>query len=172
MAVKHNQPITEAITKIELCLTEVTDWYGKNQHKLNTEKSEAVIFLISKQRSDLPSDISVTIGGHQVVPKPSVQNLGVIFDSGLIMQAHVAQIAKSCYHQIRNIVRSLMMRAKPWYTRLLLHASTTRIRCYKAFRRQRCSICNVYKTAQPGSSTVLENTTTSRQCCRICTGYR
>ena len=30
MAVKHNQPITEAITKIEQCLTEVTDWYGKN----------------------------------------------------------------------------------------------------------------------------------------------
>ena len=26
MAVKHNQPITEAITKIDQCLTEVTDW--------------------------------------------------------------------------------------------------------------------------------------------------
>ena len=48
MAVKHNQPITETITKIEQCLTEVTDWYGKNQVKLNTEKSEAVIFLTSK----------------------------------------------------------------------------------------------------------------------------
>ena len=59
MAVKHNQPITEAITKIEQCLTEVTDWYGKNQLKLNTEKSEAVIFLTSKQRNDLSSDISV-----------------------------------------------------------------------------------------------------------------
>ena len=62
MAVKHNQPITEAITKIEQCLTEVTDWCGKNKLKLNTEKSEAVIFLTSKQRNDLPSDISVTIG--------------------------------------------------------------------------------------------------------------
>ncbi|KAK2160011.1 hypothetical protein NP493_1673g00000 [Ridgeia piscesae] len=68
MAVKHNQPITEAITKIEQCLTEVTDWYGKNQLKLNTEKSEAVIFLTSKQRNDLPSDISVAIGRHRVVP--------------------------------------------------------------------------------------------------------
>ena len=98
MAVKHNQPITEAITKIEQCLTEMTGWYGKNQLKLNTEKSEAVIFLTSKQRNDLPSDISVTIGGHRVVPKPSVRNLGVILDSGLTMQAQVAQMAKSCYH--------------------------------------------------------------------------
>ena len=61
MAVKHNQPITEAITNIEQCLTEVTDWYGKNQPELNTEKSEAVIFLTSKQRNDLPSDITVGI---------------------------------------------------------------------------------------------------------------
>jgi hypothetical protein len=93
MAVKHNQPITEAITKIEQCLTEVTDWYGKNQLKLNTEKSEAVIFLTSKQRNDWPTDISLTIGGHRIVPKPYVRNLGVLHDSGLTTQAHVAQIA-------------------------------------------------------------------------------
>ena len=83
MAVKHNQPITEAITKIEQCLTEMTDWYGKNQLKLNTEKSEAVIFLTKTKRNDLPCNISVTIDGHRVVPKPSVRNLGVILDSGL-----------------------------------------------------------------------------------------
>ena len=61
------------------------------------------MFLTSKQQNDLPSDISVTIGGHRVVPKPSVRNLGVILDSGLTMQGQVASIAKSCYHQIRNI---------------------------------------------------------------------
>ena len=102
MAVKHNQPVIEAITMIEQCLTEVTDWYGKDQRKLNTEKSDVVIFLTSNNRNDLPSDISVTIGGHRVVPKPYVRNLGVILESGLTMQAQVAQIAKSCYHQIRK----------------------------------------------------------------------
>ena len=68
MAVKDNQPIAEAITKIEQYLMEVTDRHGQNQQKLKTEKSEAVIFLTSKQRNNLPSDISVTIGGHRVVP--------------------------------------------------------------------------------------------------------
>ena len=43
---------------------------------------------------------------------------------------------------------------------------------YTAFRRQRCSVCNVCKTALPGLHAVPENTTTSRQCCRIYTGYR
>ena len=37
------------------------------------------------------------------MPKPYVQNLGVILDSGLNMQAQVAQVTKSSYHQIRNI---------------------------------------------------------------------
>ena len=72
---------------------EVTDWYGKNQLKLNSEKSEEVIFLTTTKRNNLPSDISVTIGGHRVVPKPSVRNLGVILDSGLTMQAAQRAIA-------------------------------------------------------------------------------
>ena len=33
----------------------------------------------------------------------SVRNVGVLFDSGLTMEAQVAQIAKSSYYQIRNI---------------------------------------------------------------------
>ena len=91
MVMTHKYITTEAITKIEQCLTEVTDWYGKNQLKLNTEKSETVIFLTSKQRNDLPSDISMSIGGrYRVAPKPSVRNLGVILDSGHTMQAQVA----------------------------------------------------------------------------------
>ena len=67
---------------------------------------------------------------------------------------------------------SLMMRVKPWCTHSSMHGSTTRIRCYIAFRRQCCSVCNVCNITQPGSSTVRENTTTSRQYCSICAGYR
>ena len=88
---------------------------------MNTEKPQAVIFLTSKQRNDLLSDSSVTIGGHRVVSKPSVRNLGVIHDSGMTMQAQVAQIVKSCYHQIRNIgqIRSSIT-DEAWKT--LVHA--------------------------------------------------
>ena len=84
----------------------------------------------------------MTIGGHWVVPKPSVRNLGVILDSGLTMQAQVAHIAKSCYHQIRNIGQIRSSITDDVCKTLVLHASTTRMRCYVAFRRQRCSVCN------------------------------
>ena len=121
----------------------------------------------------MTSDISVTIGGHRVVPKPYVRNLGVILDSGLTRQAQVAQIAKSCYHQIRNIgqIRSSITDDA---CKTLVHALVTARLGYAntANRRQRCSVCNVCKTALLGSSAVLENTTASRQYCSICTGYR
>ena len=135
MAVKYNQPITEAITKIEQCLMEVIDCYGKNQLKLNTEKSEAVIFLTSKQLNDLPSDISVAIGGHRVMPKAklSVRNLGVILDSGLTMQVQVAQIAKSCYHQIRNI-EQIRASITDDACKTLVHAHVTARLDYAAIR--------------------------------------
>ena len=106
------------------------------------------------------------------MPKPSVRILGVILNSGLTMQAQVAQIAKSCYHQIRNIGQIRSSITDDVCKTLVLHASTTRMRCYTAFRRQRCSVCNVCKTALPSSSAILENTTTSCQYSSISTGYR
>ena len=43
---------------------------------------------------------------------------------------------------------ALMMRAKPWWTRSLLHASTLLIHCYAAFRRQCCSVFTQNLAAQ------------------------
>ena len=67
---------------------------------------------------------------------------------------------------------SLTMRAKP----LVYALVTARLDYANALlyglpqtMLQRLHVC---KTALPGSSTVLESTTTSRQCCNICTGYR
>ena len=89
------------------------------------------------------------------------------------MQAQVAQIAKSCYHKIRNIgqIRSSITDDA---CKTLVHALVTARLDYAnaGFRRQRCSICNVCKTALPVSSAVLENKTTPRQYCSICIGYR
>ena len=103
-------------------------------------------------------------------------DLGVILDSGLTMQAQVAQIAKSCYHQIRNIgqIRSSITDDA---CKTLVHALVTARLDYAnallyGLPQTTCSVCNVCKTALPGSSALIENTPTSRQCCSIYTGYR
>ena len=84
------------------CVQQVADWMERNQLKLNKKKSEAIIFLTAKQRVDLHTEISLTIAGHRIMPKSYVRNVGVLFDSGLTVEAQVAQTAKSSYCQIRN----------------------------------------------------------------------
>ena len=37
----------------------------KNLFKLNTEKSEAIVFFPAKQRDSLPADVYITVAGHQ-----------------------------------------------------------------------------------------------------------
>ena len=51
----------------------------------------------------MPADLFLTIAGHRVTATSSVRDLGVVLDSTLSMQAHVGQVTKSCYYQLRNI---------------------------------------------------------------------
>ena len=107
------------------------------------------------------------------MPKPYVRNLGVILDSELTMQAQIAQIPKFCYHQIRNIgqIRSSITGDA---CKTLVHACsfTPRLRECAAIRPSADNAAAFATCAKLRSSTVLENTTTSRQCYSICTGYR
>ena len=66
---------------------EVVDRLKKNQLKLNREKSEAIVFLTTKQRVDLPAEVPLTIAGHRAILRSSVRNWGVLFNSGLTMEA-------------------------------------------------------------------------------------
>ena len=147
------------------------DWYGKNQLKLNTEKSDIKTtkrfalwyFHDNWWASSCAKAICTKPRSHtrQWTDYASAGCSG----SKVLLSPGTSTLDKSGQ-------ASLMMHAKPWYTRVLLHASTTRMRCYTAFCRQRCIVCNMCKTALPGSSAILENTTTSHQYCSICTGYR
>ena len=105
MTIERDESIVAALSKVEACVADVAEWVERNhlKLKLNREKSEAIIFFTVKQRVDLPAEVSLTIAGHRVIPKSSVRNLGLLFDSGLMMEAHVAQITKSSYCQIRNV---------------------------------------------------------------------
>ena len=78
-------------------------WMAKNDLKLNAEKSQAIIFQTSKHRVNKQPEVFVEIAGHRIALSTSVRNLGVVFDSRLNMEEQVAQTAKSCYYQLRNI---------------------------------------------------------------------
>ena len=105
LPVERDESIVAALKKVELWVAELAAWFTKNLFKLNTEKSEAIIFFPAKQRDSLPTDVYITVAGRRIQPSSCVCNLGVQFDSNLKMEHQIANTVKSCYCQIRNIGR-------------------------------------------------------------------
>ena len=66
--------------------------------------------------------MSLTVGGNNIVCKMSVRNLGVLFDTSLTMNEHIASVSRSCYAHLRGIskIRSNLSSDS---AKLLVHAS-------------------------------------------------
>ena len=112
--------IESALARIETCIIDVAAWMARNDLTLNAEKSQAITFHPSKHRVNKQPQVCVEIAGHRIALSTSVRNLGVVFDSRLSMGEQVAQTAKSCYYQLRNIgqIRSSITKvpAEHWCT--------------------------------------------------------
>ena len=101
--------ISELLHSIQSCISDVEAWAIANMLKLN-DKTE--LMLVTSKRSkhlhSLPT--SITIGNAQIPFKQSVKNLGLTLDCHLTMNAHVSNIARTCYfeqHRLASISRFL-----------------------------------------------------------------
>ena len=95
---------------MQSCISDVKAWATANMLKLNDSKTE--LMLVTSKRSkhlhNLPT--SITIGNAQIPFKQSVKNLGITLDCHLTMNAHVSNIARTCYfemHRLASIRRFL-----------------------------------------------------------------
>ena len=71
--------------------------------KLNDNKTELML-VTSKRTKHLHSlPTSITIVSVQIPFKMSVKNLGLTLDSHLTMNAHVSNIARTCYFELRRL---------------------------------------------------------------------
>ena len=71
--------------------------------KLNDNKTE-LLLVTSKRTTHLHNlSTSITIGNAQIPFKQSVKNLGFTLDSHLTMNAHVSNIARTCYFELRRL---------------------------------------------------------------------
>ena len=77
--------------------------YSSNMHKHNDNKTELMLVTCkrTKHLHNLPT--STTIGNAQIPFKQSVKNLGFAFDCHLTMNAHVTNIALTCYFELRRL---------------------------------------------------------------------
>ena len=71
--------------------------------RLNDNKTELMLVTSNrtKQLHNLPT--SITMGNAQIPFKQSVKNLGFTLDCHLTMNAHVSNIARTCYFELRRL---------------------------------------------------------------------
>ena len=88
---------------MQSCISGVKAWATVNMLKLNDNKTE--LMLVSSKRTkhlhNLPT--SITMQNSQIPFKQSVKNLGFALDCHLAMNAHVSNIAQTCYFELRRL---------------------------------------------------------------------
>ena len=90
-----------AISQLQNCISEISDWMNKNKLKLNEDKTEFLIAGTSHQHAKIMIN-SLSVSGAIIPASPYVKNLGVIIDSELTLSDHMTYICKSSYHYLRN----------------------------------------------------------------------
>ena len=122
---------SELLQSMQSCISEVKAWATANMLKLNDNKTE--LMLVTSKRTkhlhNLPT--SITIGNAQIPFKQSVKNLGLTLDCHLTMNAHVTNIARTCYFELPRLA----------FSRRFLSITATAI-LVSAFVLSRIDYCN------------------------------
>ena len=95
--------IYELLHSMQSCISDVKAWATANILKLDDKKTE-LMFVTHKRTKHLDNlPTSITIGNAQIPFKQSVKNFGFTLDCHLTMNAHVSNIARTCYYELRRL---------------------------------------------------------------------
>ena len=100
---KHARAPSELLHSMHSCMSDVKAWATANMLKLNDNKTEHMLVTSkrTKHLHNLPT--SINMGNDQIPFKHSVKNLGFTLDCHLTMKAHVSNIARTCYFELRRL---------------------------------------------------------------------
>ena len=88
---------------MQSCINDVNAYATADMLKLDDNKTE-IMLVTSKRAKHLHNlSTSITIINAQIPFKQSVNNLGFTFDCHLTMNAHVSNIARTCYFELHRL---------------------------------------------------------------------
>ena len=127
----HSNDVDHDITiqRIATCMVDIKNWMTLNKLKLNSDKTDLVIFYPTHRQP--PKQSAVSVGSEIIKPANSIKNFSVIFDKCMTMLPHVNSVCKSAFYHIRNISR----------IRKLLTTESTEILVH-VFVRSHLDYCN------------------------------
>ena len=91
-----------AIDKINLCISDLRTWMIKKKLKINDSKTEFLV-ITSSFLNKMYDDLQLEVGMSKISSSTKARNLGVIFDKFMNLDAHIGNICKSTYFQLKNI---------------------------------------------------------------------
>ncbi len=90
---------SEAIARLEACISDIHEWMLTNRFKLNNDKTEFLKFLPqSNTNSDTPD--SLQIGSDHIALSSKGKNLWVLFDPSLTLTLHITTTCKFANYQL------------------------------------------------------------------------
>jgi len=96
-----------AVTRLEICLDDVSHWMAANRLKLNAEKTE-LLWAGSRYSAEAQlgsSGLSVQFGTEVISASQHVRVLGVTISSDLSLDKHVANVCSSGFYWLRQLRR-------------------------------------------------------------------
>ena len=95
--------ISELLHSIQSCMSDVRAWASANMLRHNDNKTELMLVTSNgnKHLHNLPA--SITMGNAQIPFKQSVKNLCFTLDCHLTNNAHVSNIARTFYFELRRL---------------------------------------------------------------------
>ena len=124
--------ISELLCSMQSCIGDVKAWATAYMLKLNDNKTELMLVTSTRTKHLHSLPTSITIGNAQIPFKQSVKNLGFTLDCHLTKNAHVFNVARTCYSELRCLA----------YIRRLL-TSTATATLVSAFVLSRIDYCSL-----------------------------
>ena len=86
---------------MENCVADICHWMDVNELKLNHDKTE-IMLIYSKYHTRLPFSY-FSIGNERLTTTANARSLGVVVDDNMLFDAHVSDICRSSFNQLRNL---------------------------------------------------------------------
>ena len=91
-----------ASVRLLSCVSEIGSWMTSNRLKFNADKTE-FIWLGTRQQLSKINALPLEVQCQYVTQLSKVRDLGVIIDSELKMNDHVANVVRGCFYQLRQL---------------------------------------------------------------------
>ena len=100
---KNPVEMHEQLTKIEDCLSDVSNWMLRNRLKVNSDKTKSILFSPSFRTRSVPPTASISFDGENIESSDVLKSLGVFLDPKLTLERQVNYMVSSAWYQLQKI---------------------------------------------------------------------